>query len=422
MPDSPDRIVRRAGDQIFVEGDAGSLAYIITRGKIEIFVTRNSGRVVLATRGPGEIIGEMAIIDDGPRSASALVISDCELVAITPDQLRHRISQMDPISSMCLSVAVARCREMAEIIESQGRPFRKSFAGQAHRGFSNALGKLSLEGELRQAIHGGELELSLQPIVRLPTRRLAGFEALVRWRHPTRGLLMPAAFIPEAEASGQIVAITRWCLSQVERYFPAIASAALANSEEVDCPFISVNVSGLDLEQTSFIDSIASMLRSSRIAPGNLKLEMTESVLMKSPENSLAALEECKRLGVSVAIGDFGTGYSSLSCLSVLPFDTIKVDRGFVNTMNQRARSRKIMDMILGLAETLTVAVIAEGVESRQEEKMLRAMGCEFAQGSLYGKLAPLAEALALTRNWRPQKGRHETNPSQRVVSDPTPK
>jgi diguanylate cyclase len=421
MLDSLDRIVRPAGAMLFAEGDSGSIAYMITRGRIEIFLARNGDRIVLATRGPGEIVGEMAIIDGGARSASALVVADCELVPITAEQLRYRISQADPILRMCLNVAITRCREMVEIIENDDLP-PPSSAGHPPYEFSGALSKLSFESELRRAVANDELELFFQPIVRLPTRRLAGFEALARWRHPTRGLLLPDMFIPCAEASGIIVDITEWGLAEIGRIFPRIMSAAVSNPEGVDPLFMSINVSAHDLERESFASSVAAMLGSSGVAPESIKLEITESVLMRSPERSIASLEACRRLGVSVALDDFGTGYSSLSCLGALPVTTIKIDKGFVRTMNDRTCSRKIIGMILGLADTLAVPVIVEGVESQRDERLLADMGCDFAQGFLYGRPGPLTDTLSSTRTWTAQRDGKPARPRFRVISNPIAK
>jgi diguanylate cyclase len=146
------------------------------------------------------------------------------------------------------------------------------------------------------------------------------------------------------------------------------------------------------------------MLRASGIAPDSIKLEVTESALMTNPERAIAALDGCRRLGVSVAIDDFGTGYSSLSYLSTLPITTIKIDRSFISTMVSQQSSRKITDMVLGLADKLAVPVIAEGVESQREERMLVLMGCDLAQGYLYGRPAPLSETLKITSQWRHEK------------------
>ena len=214
MDASLDRIAVPAGTLLFAEGDAGSSAYLIDSGRIEIFLLREGREVILATRGPGEIVGEMAIIDSRPRSASARVVADCELVIITAEQIAHRIAQTDPILRMCLGVVIARYREMVAMID-QGD--RRQIAAAPTRRLRRANSRPRSARFRWRASFGArckrdEFELFFQPIVRLPSRRLAGFEALLRWRHPTRGLIAPGEFIPIAEASGLIVEITDWCL------------------------------------------------------------------------------------------------------------------------------------------------------------------------------------------------------------------
>jgi EAL domain-containing protein (putative c-di-GMP-specific phosphodiesterase class I) len=220
---------------------------------------------------------------------------------------------------------------------------RQVFREQSVNGgeFWDALSELSLEGELRRALLNREFELFFQPIVHLRTRRLAGFEALLRWRHPTRGLVQPNDFIALAEASGIIVEITSWVLSEVGRTAPGILEAASNQLEEGDSLFVSMNVCGQDLSSALFVESLAAMLETSRLAPGAVKLEITESVVMKDPENSVEALHACRRLGLKIAIDDFGTGYSSLTYLSKLPIDTIKIDRSFVFSMLEASTSRR---------------------------------------------------------------------------------
>jgi EAL domain-containing protein (putative c-di-GMP-specific phosphodiesterase class I) len=395
------RIELPEGSLLFAEGDAGSCAYLIHSGRIEIYLERDGREVILAVRGPGEIVGEMAIIDNRLRSASARVASDCELAPITAEQIAHRMAQTDPILRMCLGVVIARYREMVAMIDSGDRRPAGRGASASRNDFQAALGTLSFESELRRALQKGELELFFQPIVRLPTRRLVGFEALSRWRHPTRGLIAPAEFIPVAEASGLILDITAWCLAEVAGAFPAILQAGLRNVGAVEPLFMSVNVSGHDLMEDAFVGSVAAMLRTSGIAPGSLNLEITESVLMKDPAKAIAALEACRRLGLKIAIDDFGTGYSSLSYLSALPITTIKIDRSFVHSMTQSAASRKIINMILRLAEELDIPVVAEGIETADEAQALADLGCAFGQGYLFGRPLALDQTLALTRLWK---------------------
>ena len=396
-----DRIALPAGTLLFVEGEPGSCAYLVTVGRIEIFLTRDDREVLLAQRGAGEIVGEIAILDSRPRSASARVVEDCELVVIAADQMAHRMADADPILRMCLGVVIARYREMVGMVDSGDRRQFPSAPPPVAGDIEAAIGTLSIEGDLRRALRRGELELHFQPIVRLPTQRLAGFEALLRWRHPTHGLVAAADFIPIAEASGLILEITTWCLREVERTFPAIVRAALGNARAVDPLFIAVNISALDLTNPSFVASVAAMLEESGLAPDSIKLEVTESALMKNPAKAVAALEACCRLGVTIAIDDFGTGYSSLSYLSTLPITTIKIDRSFVHSMIETPTSRKIIQMILRLASELDLPVVAEGVEDAREARVLADLGCAFAQGYLFGKAMPLAHTLELTRHWR---------------------
>ncbi|MGD0723476.1 MAG: EAL domain-containing protein [Roseiarcus sp.] len=395
------RITLPAGALLFAEGDSGSSAFLIDGGEIEIFLVREGREVMLARRGPGEIVGEMAILDSLPRSASARAAADCQLVLITADQIAHRIARTDPILRMCLGVVIAKYRETVALFDGADR--QRISAPDPPRpleGFQAALGTLSLENELRRALERGEFELFFQPIVRLPARRLAGFEALLRWRHPTRGLVPPGDFIPVAEASGIIAAVTDWCLGEVGRVFPAIMTAALGNLGAVDPLFLSVNVCGHDLARESFAESVAAALGAAGVDPCSIKLEVTESVLMSDPQKAVAALNACRAYGIGVALDDFGTGYSSLSYLGALPITTLKIDRSFVTSMTAAPTSRRIINLILRLAEELEIPVVAEGVEDDGQARMLADLGCAFGQGYLFGKPETLARTIALTGGW----------------------
>ncbi len=396
-----------AGAPLFSAGDPGQAAYLIQTGCLEIYLAQPEGDLVLARRGPGEIVGEMAILDRRPRATSVRAIVQSTLLAITEDHLNQRISEIDPILRMCLGVVVERYRETIALLGrmkgSTPPPITESSANpvEVPADFTAALERLALERDLRGALERSELELFFQPIVRLRGRRLAGFEALLRWRHPERGMVPPAAFIPVAEASGLISELTRWVLDEVGRVFPGILLAALDNQEEVEGPlFMSVNVTGHDLAQSSFPQIIADMLQRTGIPPSNFKLEVTESTLMKDPEQAAAALATCRAGGMGIAIDDFGTGYSSLSYLNTLPITTLKIDRAFVRNMLADPTSRRIVKTILRLADELGIPVVAEGVEQGPEADALAKMGCDFGQGWLFGKAVPLADTIALVRNW----------------------
>jgi EAL domain-containing protein (putative c-di-GMP-specific phosphodiesterase class I) len=401
MNSIPDRIKLPAGSSLFWEGEPGTTAYLVNSGCIEIFLLRDGSDLILAHRGPGEIVGEMAIIDNQPRSASARVIADCELVLITAERLTHRIEEADPILRMYLSVVINRYRETVAMLNPSAKTLALTNLKQpSKQDFKAALKTLSLESELRGAIENNELELFFQPIVRLESQHLVGFEALLRWNHPARGLVSPGDFVPVAEACGIITDITDWCLNQVGVLFPRIIAAALTNVAAIEPLFLSVNISGHDLTRNSLPAALEGMLASFGLDARSIKLEITESLLMKDPQTALTMLEACRARGFGIAMDDFGTGYSSLSYLSTLPITTIKIDQSFVRSMMQSQASFKIVHMLLRLAEELGLPVVAEGIEHDEEARLLADLGCTFGQGYLFGKPLALDKTLALVRAW----------------------
>jgi diguanylate cyclase len=394
-----------AGTILFEEGEAGAFAYLITKGRIAIFLREGAGETVIALRGPGEIFGEMALLDSDPRSASARALEDCVLVPVSEAQIRHRLQETDPILRLCLGVVIARYRETVALLKDHGaRPNAPMALAAPSPGaradFDAAIAAVVVERELRRALDEGEFELYFQPIVHLGRETLAGFEALIRWRHPERGLVPPGAFIPVAEESGLIVEITAWVLSEIGRVVPEIMLACLQNLPAAEGPlFVSVNISGHDLANATFPGMIGEMLRRTGIAPEHIKLEITESTLMRDPAGAADALTLCRQSGMGIAIDDFGTGYSSLSYLSTLPITTLKVDRAFVRAMLTEPRDRKIIQTILRLADEIGIPVVAEGIEEPAEAEALARMGCAYGQGYHFGRPVPLADTLALIRS-----------------------
>ena len=407
MKHSLDNLSVPAGSILFSEGDPVDYAYMIISGEIEIFLRRGEQDIVLARRGAGEIIGEMAIIDHRPRSASARIVTDCRLILITMQQIEHRIALTDPILRMCLGVVIDRYRETVSLIRAGGN-FPTLVPPQGIPGpvFEAAVQVLTLERELERALRCGEFEVYFQPIVQLGTRRLVGFEALTRWNHPERGLVPPGEFIPVAEESGLILAITRWCLGEVARMLPALSAACSPQTSGTGSspppPFVSVNVSGHDLMQPDFAGTVLAILAQAGVAPSRLKLEVTESMLMKDPVSAGRVLQACRDSGMRIAIDDFGTGYSSLSYLSRLPITTLKIDRSFVQSMTSDPTSRKIVSTILHLARELEISVVAEGIEHESEAQALTTMGCDYAQGYLFGRPLPFETTLELARTRDP--------------------
>ncbi|HEX4520592.1 MAG TPA: EAL domain-containing protein [Gaiellaceae bacterium] len=242
----------------------------------------------------------------------------------------------------------------------------------------DAVRRLALRVELPAALRQGQFRVVYQPIRHVVDEVLAGFEALVRWQHPQHGLISPAEFIPAAEETGIIVDLGRWVLAE------ACRNTAEWNRRWHHPISISVNVSGLQLHQPGFVDDVRGILDSTKLAPGCLTLELTESILVQH-QRVTAILLELRELGIGIAIDDFGTGYSSLSYLQEFPATSIKVDRAFVSRLDDGGDTG-IVRSILAIGETLGLTTVAEGVETTEQMEVLRDLGCDRAQGFLFGR------------------------------------
>ena len=242
--------------------------------------------------------------------------------------------------------------------------------------------RAKLEQELRVAFERDEFEIHYQPILDLRTRQIVGFEALIRWLHPERGMIAPLRFIPMAEESGLIVPLGRWILERACR-----DACRLERSRRGQAPLrVSVNVSARQLREDGLLDDVKHALEVSGLDPSRLELELTESILIIDLELAIRRLAELKLLGVRIAIDDFGTGYSSLRYLHRLPADSVKIDRSFVNQLQGESRDWAVIRAIVGLSQTLHLETVAEGVENEDQERALREMGCDLAQGFLFAR------------------------------------
>ncbi len=241
--------------------------------------------------------------------------------------------------------------------------------------------RLRIEADLHQALRRDELLVLYQPIVDLASGALAGFEALVRWHHPTRGMVSPMDFIPIAEETGLIIPIGTWVLQQSCRQARIWLDAGADPNL-----FVSVNVSSRQLDGPALPDIVRASLETNKLAPQRLKLEITESAVMRDFEVTLGLLNRLRALGAGLSLDDFGTGYSSLSLLKRLPIDTLKVDRSFVSAMGVDAAGVRMVEAILQLARLFRLKVVAEGIERNEEADLLKALSCEYGQGWLFGK------------------------------------
>ena len=253
------------------------------------------------------------------------------------------------------------------------------------------LKKSQSEDELRKAIEQEQFELHYQPIIRLKDRQLVGFEALIRWRHPLRGLIAPNEFIPLAEDTGLIMPIGWWVLRS------ACAQMAWWHQKYVaDSLFISVNVTGKQFSQPYAADIIAQAIEETALNPNNLKLEITESEIIENIDRVLPTVDKLKNLGIQLSMDDFGTGYSSLSYLHYLPIDTLKIDRCFIQGIESDRHQLELVKTIIKLAEVFELDVVAEGIETEQHCFQLLELECKYGQGYLFHKPVSVAEASQL--------------------------
>ena len=243
--------------------------------------------------------------------------------------------------------------------------------------------KVMMESGLRRAIERGELRLFYQPKIDLASRRVIGAEALVRWQHPTLGLVPPGKFIPIAEESGLIVPLGEWVLN-------AACAQLCAWQKEGHELQVAINVSARQFQQRNLADLVLRAMAASNVDPKFIEIEVTESAIMNDAQSSISTLEAMKSRGISISIDDFGTGYSSLSYLKRLPLDILKIDQSFVRDVTTDHNDAAIVRAIIGLARSLGIKVIAEGVEDDRQLSFLNAYGCNYGQGYLFGRpLAP---------------------------------
>ncbi len=254
---------------------------------------------------------------------------------------------------------------------------------------AEALDRLALRGELQRAIRDGQLVLHYQPTVDLDTQRITGFEALVRWQHPTRGLLAPIEFIPVAEQSGLIVPLGSWVLLHACR-------AGAGMQSDVHTPTMAVNIASQQLAKPDFVEEVVEALRVSGLPADRLVLEITESVLLDDMAGTVIALARLRERGVRVAIDDFGTGYSSLAYLAQLPVDVLKVDKSFVDKVCGSQGDTSLVEAIIGMSLSMRLTTVAEGVEHSEQATWLRSARCTLGQGYLWSRPVDLVAAHGL--------------------------
>ena len=394
MTNDSNKKIFKAGETILKQGDEGSNAFIIESGTVEILIEKENNLVQhIGTRGAGTIIGEMALIDNKPRTATIKAVEDSELLEITQDDFERRVQNSDPVIQMITKVIMARYRDLITRAQIFGQSSNTiPTPEELEKGLvqkTNAVENIKLSNELKEALDNDALRLFYQPIIGLASGKIEGFEALIRWNHPSKGFISPETFIPIAEDSGLILEISRWVVLEACRFLEKIKE-----TYPTDDFFMSVNFSATDFSDASFKSYIQYVLNETGIRPEQLHLEITERLLMSNPSSARDTLDECRKEGMLVSIDDFGTGYSSLSYLHHFPIDILKIDRSFINNMVEDQSAMELVRSIVSLGHNMKMKIIAEGIETEEQAQMLRGIGCDQAQGFMYAKPMPADDLL----------------------------
>lgn len=415
LKESVYREEHQPGAQIFREGEPGNCAYVIERGAVEISSLRQGRKISISQLGEGELFGEMALIDGEMRTGTAVATEETVLVVISLDQLREKFEHADPL----LSFFVRNVLERFRVFQSRILGESEHDAGGATSALLNAdmsltrhreraMRKIKFEDQINKALINGEFELHYQPILDLRNGAMAGVEALLRWNHPERGLLYPKDFIGFAEETGLIIPMGLWVFEQSCRALRRFQTRIEELGGEAAPFFISVNLSSRQFSDIDLVRNMSQIIDETGVNPEQIKLEITESLLMDNPARAAVTLNGVKALGLEIAIDDFGTGYSSLSYLHRFHMDTLKIDRSFVSTATINGGSMEVVRAIAGLAHNLGLDIVGEGIEQPEQVTLLRDLQCEYGQGYFFSK--PVVATSILTRLERQYGGPARSN------------
>lgn len=375
------QISKPAGEVIFREGDPADCAYVIEQGHVQVTVNRDDEQVVLSDLGPGEILGEMAVIDQYSRTATATVIEDCVLTLVTPEQIRQRIDQSDAVVRSLLDILLTRYR--SELSLEQGLPME---AESVFLKQSGGIEKIRFENDLRRGLDNGEINVVYQPINCLRSGMTSGLEALVRWDHPTQGTIPPERLITLAEETDLIVPLSLYVFRAAVADFAEFRAVAQRDL------FASVNVSPKHTVDSEFLNRAWDICTQAGGRPDQIMLELTESVMVDIQQLT-SWVRTAKAMGFRISVDDFGTGYASLEYLTRLEPHTVKIDQDFIRPVTSDPRHAAVMRKVIEMARELDVLVIAEGVEAPEHVRVLADMGCDMAQGYAVGR--PLTRSRA---------------------------
>jgi len=379
------RIELKKGTTLFNEGDTPDFAYLIESGEIEISSNKGNEKLVLAILDSGDLLGEMAVIDDSPRNADAIAHSDCVLMQISKEQVVERIVKSDPIVRSLLIGLLRRYRSTLATLKGEEEEMIFSETSLFDR---ITIDKIRLEGQLREAIANNSLDLRFQPITYIENGNIAGYEALVRWNHPEHGFVSPEEFVSLAEETSLIFEVGAYVIETSCK-----AAEQLIEKGIHDKVFMAVNVSARQLAHPDLVSNIVDCLKAYGLPNNTLKLEITEGLALDKKEVQ-RTIQEAHKYGLEVALDDFGTGYSNLTLLHELNFDTIKIDQAFARGITKDSRSMLLVKTINDMCKSLDANVLVEGIENEVMLEMVKDIGATYGQGYHIGKPQTLEDLL----------------------------
>lgn len=383
-------ILLETGDILYREGDRNDCAYIIEEGEILLHTMVDGERVNLERRGSGSIVGELSILTGKPRTVTVEATRPCKIFKISANQIVSVFKRLDPILTACIETSISFNATLIQKDTAHLEP--APLVPSTLRNSKSVIETFRFENDLIQGIRQHQLHMEYQPIIRLSDLKIVGVEALARWEHPDRGFVPPDRFISVAEEMGTVDQITDLAINEGCKALKKVQAIARAERDF----FVSINISGQDLCRKSFAEFLAFTTEKYDLNPEQIKLEVTETALIDDQELAQKNLAKLRSLGCGISVDDFGTGYSNLGYLKSLPLTSLKIDRSFAGDAHANSISRGIVRLVVALGKELNVDVIAEGLETKDDMEVLRALGCAYAQGYHFHRPMKLDDLLAV--------------------------
>lgn len=384
-----------SGDIIFSEGEFGDSAYIVQEGIVVISSEIGGTHTRLATLSKGQFFGELALIDNKPRVGTARAFGKVKLHVINKEQLQSRIMDQDPVSQWLLKNVLGYLRSRIALDKSEHTESsdKKTLGSNDNCNLQDSIDNetvfsvMKLENELNQALKDGALHLEYQPIINFKNNQCMGFEVLIRWNNREDGPISPAVFMPMVEPTQLCVTIGEWQVCEICRFLAEV------NTKTKKTIFVSLNITVKQIESGRLLALLEEQRKKYHIAASQIKFEILERAMFLG-EKVNQFFEQCRTTGYKLVIDDFGTGYANFWYLNHYHFDTIKIDKLFIDDIAKADRDKHICQSMIQLAQGLDITVTAEGVEQMDQAELLKQLNCDFGQGYLFSK--PVSEGSAI--------------------------